>query len=251
MTQHPGKTIPPLYITAAAPCPYLPGRLEKKVFTHLLGPEAVRLNDTLSHAGFRRSQTIAYRPACDHCAACVSVRIRVEDFEMRRSFRRILKANEELQSRVLAPRTTREQFSLLRGYLDARHGDGGMADMTMMDYAAMVEETTVDTTLVEYRMERTGPNEGQTLIAVALTDRLSDGLSMVYSFFDMERSRQSLGTYMILDHVRRAKAQGLPYVYLGYWVQGCKKMDYKIGFSPLEALGPNGWVLLVEEEDAD
>ncbi len=241
MTQHPGKTLPPLYITAAAPCPYLPDRLEKKVFTHLLGPDAVRLNDTLSTAGFRRSQTIAYRPACDHCNACVSVRIRVDAFTPGKTFRRVLNANADLTPEILPPRTTREQFSLLRRYLDERHGDGGMADMTMMDYAAMVEETTVDTRLVEYRMPSASPQHRGKLMAVALTDRLGDGLSMVYSFFNAEETRRSLGSFMILDHVRMARAENLPFVYLGYWVKGCQKMDYKIRFTPLEALTPGGW----------
>ncbi len=244
MTQHPGKTLPPLYITAAAPCPYLPDRMEKKVFTHLLGPDAVSLNDTLSSAGFRRSQTIAYRPACDHCNACVSVRIKAQEFEPGRTFRRILKTNEDLEREVLPPMTTREQFSLLRRYLDGRHGDGGMADMTIMDYAAMVEETTVDTLLVTYRRQSASPQHKGGLVGVALTDRLQDGLSMVYSFFDVEEARRSLGTFMILDHVRMACEQNLNYVYLGYWVMGCKKMEYKVKFTPLEALTPDGWATL-------
>ncbi len=241
MTQHPGKTLPPLYMTNAAPCPYLPGKVEKKVFTHLLGDSASMLNDMLSHAGFRRSQNIAYRPACDACMACVSVRIVANAFDFRRSFKRIAKTNADLTRDLNAPAATKEQFALLRGYLDARHGDGGMADMTIVDYTAMVEETTVDTHLVEYRLGPDAGDEEGRLVAVALTDQLHDGLSMVYSFYDPDLERRSLGTYMVLDHVRRCLQIGLPYVYLGYWVEGCRKMDYKVRFSPLQALGTDGW----------
>jgi arginyl-tRNA--protein-N-Asp/Glu arginylyltransferase len=123
----------------------------------------------------------------------------------------------------------------LRTYLDSRHPGGGMSDMGLFDYVAMVEETPVETHIVEYR------KDDGTLVACALTDRLRDGLSMVYSFFHPGEDMRSLGTYMILDHVRTAQAAGLPYVYLGYWVRGSDKMDYKIRFSPLEALTQNGW----------
>lgn len=202
------------------------------------------LNDMLSQAGFRRSQTIAYRPACDSCSACVSVRIVTKNFVPKRSFQRLIKANADLQVETVSATATREQFSLLRDYLDARHLDGGMAEMTIADYAAMVQETTVDTHLVEYRLPPETPAQRSRLVGVALTDHLFDGLSMVYSFYDPALNPRSLGSYMVLDHVRRCQRSGLPYVYLGYWVDGCRKMDYKARFKPLEALGPDGWQLL-------
>lgn len=246
MTKQPGHQLPQLYVTAPSPCPYIPGRTEKKVFTHLFGESAVLLNDILSHAGFRRSQNIAYRPSCDGCKACVSVRIRAPKLRVRRSFKRIIRRNDDLTATLHPPAATQEQFSLLRDYLDARHLDGGMADMTLIDYTAMVEETTVDSHLVEYRIAPDGTSEspGQDagrLVGVALTDHLYDGLSMVYSFYDPALLDRSLGTYMILDHVRRCQRAGLPYVYLGYWVDGCSKMSYKTRFQPLEALGDSGW----------
>ena len=140
---------------------------------------------------------------------------------------------------------TSEQYSIFRAYLDARHRDGGMADMTVLDYAMMVEDSHVETRMVEYR--RRGPDSringrgAGALLAVALTDVLSDGLSMVYSFFDPDEARRSLGTFMILDHIARARRMGLPYVYLGYWVRGSRKMDYKGRFLPQERLMPQGW----------
>jgi len=247
VTQHFGTRFPQFYITTPQPCPYIAGQYEKKIFTHLLGENAVSLNNVLTQAGFRRSQNIAYRPACDSCQACVSVRIRVDEFKPGRSFRRILTANGDLISAPVPARASQEQFSLLRSYLDTRHQDGGMASMTALDFSAMIEDTTVSTTLIEYRTPATEENVLTPLVGVSLTDMLEDGLSMVYSFFDTEASERSLGTFMVLDHIARAKALGLPYVYLGYWVADCRKMSYKMRFQPLEALGPDGWSLLQED----
>jgi len=245
MTQHPVDA-PQFYLTAPAPCPYLPGRQERKVFTHLIGQRAPQLNDVLTQGGFRRSQNIAYRPACDGCRACISVRIVVDEFEWTKGFKRVERRNADLVGSTLSHTPTAEQYSLFRRYLDSRHGDGGMADMSVLDYAMMVEDTHVTTRLVEYR--RRGPASRINgrgvgdVLGVSLTDVLADGLSMVYSFYDPEEDARSLGTFMILDHVRRAKAMGLTYVYLGYWVEGSRKMDYKRRFQPLEYLTPPGWV---------
>jgi arginine-tRNA-protein transferase len=211
------------------------------VFTHLLSENAISLNNTLSQAGFRRSQNIAYRPACDGCSACVSVRILVDEFQPGRSFRRILTRNDDLQGQTKAARATQEQFALLRTYLDHRHPEGGMADMTPLDYVSMVEDTTVLSSLIEYRQPEQPNGTPGELIATALTDQLQDGLSMVYSFFSPMDESRSLGTYMVLDHIARARELRLPYVYLGYWVADCRKMAYKMRFRPLEKLGLDGW----------
>ena len=244
MTQH-SRDTPQFYLTAPSPCPYLLGREERKVFTHLVGERAPELNDLLTHGGFRRSQSIAYRPACETCRACVSVRVVVEDFRPTRSMRRVMDRNSDLVAEMRVPVPTSEQYSVFRGYLDSRHRDGGMADMTVLDYAMMVEDSHVETRIVEFR--RRGPDSRITgrgngpLLGVALTDVLSDGLSMVYSFFDPDVGGRSLGTFIILDHIARARRLGLPYVYLGYWVKGSKKMDYKGRFLPQERLTGDGW----------
>lgn len=244
MTKH-QLDAPQFYLTAPSPCPYLPGHEERKVFTHLVGDRAPALNDALTQGGFRRSQNIAYRPACEGCRACVSVRVVAGEFALKRSWARIRKANSDIIGNEVAPSPTSEQYSLFRRYLDARHPDGGMADMSVLDYAMMVEDTHVATTMIEYRFR--GPDtaingRGQgPLIATALTDVLGDGLSMVYSFFDPSYADRSLGTFMILEHIMRARKLGLPYVYLGYWVSGSTKMDYKAKFQPQERLGPRGW----------
>jgi leucyl-tRNA---protein transferase len=246
VTQH-SRNTPQFYLTAPSPCPYLPGQEERKVFTHLVGERAAELNDLLTHGGFRRSQSIAYRPACETCRACVSVRVVAADFRPTRSMRRILERNGDLVGDMRAAVPTSEQYSVFRSYLDARHRDGGMADMSVLDYALMVEDSHVETRMVEYRRRGPGPDSaitgrgGGQLLAVALTDLLSDGLSMVYSFFESEEAPRSLGTYMILDHIARAKELGLSYVYLGYWVQGSRKMDYKARFLPQQRLTPDGW----------
>jgi leucyl-tRNA---protein transferase len=245
VTQH-SRDTPQFYLTAPSPCPYLPGREERKVFTHLVGERAPELNDLLTHGGFRRSQSIAYRPACETCRACVSVRVVVEEFRPTRSMRRVAERNDDLVSEMRVPVPTSEQYSVFRGYLDSRHRDGGMADMTVLDYAMMVEDSHVETRIVEFR--KRGPDSRITgrgngpLLGVALTDVLSDGLSMVYSFFDPDAGARSLGTFIILDHIARARRLGLPYVYLGYWVKGSKKMDYKGRFLPQERLTGDGWM---------
>lgn len=229
------------YITAPAPCPYLKGRRERKIFSYLGGDAASSTNALLTRRGFRRSQNIVYLPACESCNACVPVRVVVDDFDLSRSRKRVVTRNADLVRKSKAPRATGEQFSVLRGYLDARHEDGGMADMTVLDYASMVEETTVDTLILEYRAQDDDADHDR-LVGAALTDRLTDGLSMVYSFFDPDEETRSLGKYMILDHISLARELGLPYVYLGYWVDGSPKMDYKTEFQPLEKLTASGWV---------
>ena len=242
MTQH-SRDTPQFYLTAPSPCPYLAGKEERKVFTHLVGDRAPGLNDLLTHGGFRRSQSIAYRPACETCRACVSVRVIVDDFVPTRSMRRVEQRNADIVGEMRSAAPSSEQYSIFRAYLDSRHRDGGMADMTVLDYAMMVEDSHVETRMVEYRLKnsslavRNGP-----LIGVALTDVLSDGLSMVYSFFEPDEEARSLGTLMILDHIARAKEMKLPYVYLGYWVRGSRKMDYKSRYLPQERLMSQGWM---------
>jgi len=178
------------------------------------------------------------------------VRVVVDAFRATRSMRRVLDLNADLAGEMRVPVPTSEQYSVFRGYLDSRHRDGGMADMTVLDYAMMVEDSHVETRIIEYR--RRGPDTQVTgrgagpLLGVALTDVLGDGLSMVYSFFDPDVSGRSLGTFMILDHIARARRLGLSYVYLGYWVKGSKKMDYKGRFLPQERLMPEGWLRVRE-----
>lgn len=227
---------PQFYVTAPQPCPYLEGRMERKLFTSLQGDGAEQLNDALSHQGFRRSQNVLYRPSCTDCAACLSARIDVSKFAASRTQRRILKRNTHIMRRATSPWATEDQYALFRTYLDARHADGGMADMDVFEFAAMIEETPIRSRVIEYSSP-----EHDGLVGVCLTDVLEDGLSMVYSFYTPDMPKASLGTWMILDHIDIAINAGLPYVYLGYWVPGSPKMGYKAGFSGLEVYTQGSW----------
>ncbi|MGB3028120.1 arginyltransferase [Paradevosia shaoguanensis] len=238
MTDHtPDNT--QLFLTAAMPCPYLPGRQERKLFTHLTGRRAASLHQLLSDNGFRRSQNLIYRPACEGCSACQSVRIVARHFKPNARFRRVLKNNTDIVARVCEPRATTEQFVLFKSYLNARHAGGGMTQMNFIDYEYMVEDTPVQSVLVEYRLNSV---PGNPLVAVALTDVMPDGLSMVYSFYDPDMANRGFGNLLILDHISQVCKQGLDYVYLGYWVKDSPKMAYKAAFRPLEVQkGPLGW----------
>lgn len=240
---------PRFFVTSPSPCPYLPDRQERKVFTELTGPHAIELNDALGRIGFRRSQGVAYRPSCASCSACVSVRVVTPEFAPNATQRKLMKRHADIQVTACKAWATDEQFQLLRRYLGARHPGGGMAGMDEDDYADMVEHSPVNSLVVEYREPSVDGVPGR-LIGACLTDRQADGLSMIYSFFaaDDDVARPGLGNFIIIDHILRARDAGLPYVYLGYWVKGSQRMAYKTRYRPIEVLGPAGWRLL---EDAD
>lgn len=223
------------YRSAPRACAYLSGRVEQLIFAELDDSSAREAYDALTHAGFRRSHNIIYRPACANCAACIPVRIVAHDFVPDRGMRRIHRRNADLAERVTLATGSVEQYRLFRRYQDARHGGGDMADMTLSQYRAMVEESAVDSFVAEYR------DHENVLRGAMLGDRIGDGVSAVYSFFDPVDERRSLGTYMILRLVAHAVARNLPYVYLGYWVEESRKMAYKTRFRPIEGLGPKGW----------
>lgn len=223
--------------------------MERKLFTALQGEYSSKLNDALSKQGFRRSQNVLYRPSCADCTSCYSARIRVAGFTPTKSQRRVLKRNSALNRNAMSPWATEEQFDLFRRYLEHRHADGGMADMDIFEFAAMVEETPIKSRVIEYTSPKEARGEKPDLAAVCLTDVFDDGLSMVYSFFEPELTKNSLGTYLILDHIEIARAAGLPYVYLGYWVPGSPKMAYKAGFSGLEIYQAGDWNPLDDPAD--
>ena len=245
--RHTLPLVPQFYVTAPQPCPYLDGRVERKLFTALHGDHARILNDTLSKQGFRRSQNVLYRPSCADCAACYSARIDISKFTPSRSQARILRRNRSLERETSSPWATEEQYAVFRSYLDSRHLGGGMADMDIFEFAAMIEETPVRSRVIEYH-EPTRKGR-KALKAACLTDVLDDGLSMVYSFFDPEISARSPGTFMILDHVAIARDAGLPYVYLGYWVPGSRKMGYKAGFAGVEIYRGGDWIPIDQARD--
>lgn len=237
-------------MTSPSPCPYLPGKQERKIFTELTGQHAGELNDALGRIGFRRSQSVAYRPSCAGCTACVSVRVVSEQFEPNSTQRKLIRRHADLEITACKPWATEEQFALLQRYLAKRHPGGGMAAMDESDYADMVEQSPVSSYVIEYREPSVNGERGK-LVGACITDQQADGLSMIYSFFDAdEESRPGLGNYIIMEHIMRSRAAGLPYVYLGYWVKGSERMAYKVRYRPIEVLGPNGWSLLTDEDQA-
>ena len=237
---------PRFFVTAPAPCPYVPGRTERKVFAELKGADAGEMNEALGRIGFRRSQTVVYRPSCDFCQACISVRVITQKFAPSASQKKLLKRHADLEVNACQPWSTDEQWQLLGRYLAARHPVGGMAAMDGHDYADMVEQSPVDTVVVEYREPSVDGRPGR-LVGCCLTDKQSDGLSMIYSFFETrDIGRSGLGNFIILDHITRAARAGMAYVYLGYWIEGCDSMAYKRRFKPVEALIGGVWKQLAE-----
>lgn len=223
------------FSTPPAPCPYLDNRMERKIVTLLAGEDPDHLHNALSLAGFRRSQDLAYRPACEGCNACIPIRVNTRGFEASRSQRRIWSKNRTLKAVEKPALASPEHFELFRKYLNSRHADGGMADMNYSDYQAMVEDSPVKSVLVEFR------HEDGTLFAVCLTDQMDDGLSLVYSFYDPEEEKRSPGSFIILWHILQARYLAMPYVYLGYWIAESPKMAYKKRFQPVEILTKEGW----------
>ncbi|MCC3860585.1 arginyltransferase [Pseudemcibacter aquimaris] len=251
---------PKFYVTAPSPCPYLEGRTERKIFTELVGPplaydkdaimmhagpddtreSAEALHQSLALVGFRRSQDIAYRPACQTCHECKSVRIPIVLFNPSKSQKRVQNKNKDLIISIRPNIATEEQYSLLKKYITSRHSDGGMSEISFEEYKDMVESSPISTMIVEYRLP-----DGH-LVGAALTDVLEDSLSMVYSFFDIseEYNKRSLGVCIVLNHIYLAESRGLDYIYLGYLVKNSKKMGYKENFKPLEILISEGWQLV-------
>lgn len=227
------------FSTELAPCPYLDNQLERRLVVQLGAEAGDDDQNRLVLAGFRRSQTYAYRPTCPGCSACVPIRVPASQFVFTRSWRRTLRHNADLEAEEKPPKATEEQFELFSRYLAARHSSGGMAAMGWNEYRSMVEDCPASSRVVEWR------REDKSLIGVSITDQVQSGLSGVYKFFDPDEAKRSLGTLIILWHVQRALELGLPFVYLGYWIAASPKMEYKARFKPLEQLTANGWVPLV------
>lgn len=230
------------YTTTALPCPYLPARMERKILADLAVPDADALHSRLSARGFRRSHTLAYAPLCEGCSACIPIRLPVAAFTPNRTQKRVWSRNTDLSATLLPPVATGEQYELFRQYLNTRHAGGEMANMSPRDYRIMVEETTVETQIIEFR---TPDNK---LVAVSLTDTLSDGLSAVYSFYDPQQTTRSLGVYVVLFLLRQTLLLGQSYLYLGYWIPGSPKMAYKSRFRPAEILRQDVWRVLEPDQ---
>jgi arginine-tRNA-protein transferase len=233
------------YLSGPLPCPYLPDRVERKLFTRLTGEEGMdaEINATLTRAGFRRSHDIVYRPACPGCNACVPVRVPVKSFKPSRSLKRIAAINRDLAVEIAGTNVTNEQYELFMAYQTARHPDSDMAHMARGEFVNMLHEGEADTHIYQLRKIKTGELAGG-----MITDHVNDGLSAVYSFFKPDEPRRSLGAQLILSLIGEAQRRTLSYVYLGYWIAESRKMAYKARFRPQQALGPQGWEWVEEEK---
>ena len=228
------------YATAPYPCSYLPGRLAR---SQVATPSYLIDSSTYSHlvaAGFRRSGAFTYRPYCDNCHACTPVRVVAEAFEPNRSQRRCTKANSGLTTRVMELKYSHEHYALYRRYQSQRHAGGGMDHDSREQYSHFLLQSNVRTRLVEFR------DHGH-LRMVAIMDELGDGISSVYTFFEPDQPRLSLGSYSILWQIAEARRRRLPFVYLGYWIEESRKMRYKTDFQPIEGLVRGCWVRLARE----
>jgi arginyl-tRNA--protein-N-Asp/Glu arginylyltransferase len=239
MTQQSSRLPRFFFRTSPQPCPYLPGRVERNIFAELGSPEGTTVYGVLVRHGFRRSHRIVYRPDCPGCNACTPVRVVVAEFTPSLSQRRVIRRNGTIAITERPPVATPEQYRLFRRYVEARHGDGEMSAMDYDDFRGMIEDTPVESMIVEFRTP-TGALQGTCLV-----DRLEDGMSAVYSFFDPTLASASVGTFMVLWLIDRVRGEGQHYAYLGYWIESSRKMAYKARFRPLEALGTNGWARLV------
>lgn len=222
------------YVTTPYPCGYLEGRLAQSLIAaphHLIDS---RVYSELIQLGFRRSGKFAYRPHCENCAACVPVRLPVAAFHPNRSQRRAWKHHANLTVAVLDLQFSEEHFALYHAYQKTRHAGGGMDADGAEQYRNFLAQSNVDTVLVEFR-------ENGVLRMVSVVDRVADGLSAVYTFYDCSNPSASYGTYSVLWLTDWCRRLGLPYLYLGYWIAESRKMAYKKSFEPLQALQDGEW----------
>jgi arginine-tRNA-protein transferase len=225
------------YLTPSHPCSYLPAQRARTLFLDPREPVDDALYGLLTRAGFRRSGSHLYRPRCEDCNACVSVRVPVDRFAPSRRYTRVLARNGDLDLTVERPAYSREIFDLYARYIRERHADGDMHPATAAQFRSFLLSSWTHTRFLTFRHQTR-------LVAIAVTDTLVDGLSAIYTFFDPDLAPRSLGVYAILSQIAECKRRGLPYLYLGYWIRDCAKMSYKIQYRPVELLMHNRWVLM-------
>ena len=221
------------YVSDSNECVYQPGQQERKLFTFIKGDENQKFYNHLIASGFRRSQNILYHQVCAGCNKCVPIRIKIKNFNPSKNQKRILNKSRIFQ-RNIVEKVTYEQFYLFKEYLDFKHPDSEMNEMIFADYYSMIRNSGIDTKIVEYRYDNI-------LVSCCITDFLEKALSMVYSFYSPHSKKYSMGKYMILDHIKFSKNLEKEYIYLGYWIDGCKEMEYKKGFNSSEILNNGDW----------
>ena len=222
------------YISDSNKCAYKPDQEERKLFTFIKGSKNQDFYNLLISKGFRRSQNILYNQVCENCNKCIPIRIKVNNFQETKNQKRIINKGKLFERKVVE-KATYEQFYLFKEYLDFKHPDSEMNDMIFADYYSMVKNTGIDTKIIEYRLDNI-------LVSSCITDFLDNALSMVYSFYSPYANKYSLGKYMILDHIKFGKKYDKEIIYLGYWINGCKEMEYKKNFNSSEILINGEWI---------
>jgi len=230
----------PLYLTSEHDCGYFKNRKA----TSLVPDPALQMSNELYSRliaiGYRRSGDFTYRPHCKNCAACRPCRIPVKDFVPNRSQRRCLQHNQDLETHLVPAQFTDEYFALYCKYINARHAEGNMVNPTPDDFSSFLYSSWSQTFFIEVRQQ-------QRLLAVAVTDPVADGLSAVYSFFDPDEHARGLGNFCILSQIRETTARHLDYLYMGYWIRDCRKMQYKTNYRPMQLFDDQDWRVLGEE----
>ncbi len=227
--------VPTLYLSAPHACPYLEDQISTTLLVDPHFTVTTSLYSTLIKQGFRRSGSLFYRPHCERCSACVSVRIPTSAFQPSRSQQRVWKRNRDLKVQITSPDFHKEHFDLYQRYQSTRHTGGNMDDPDPEKYNEFMVESGVDSFFIEMRLQ-------EQLAAVAVCDRVADGISAIYTFFDPAVSQRSLGTFAIMWQIEHAKTLKLPWVYLGYWIRNCNKMSYKDNFRPLQGFKNGRWL---------
>lgn len=223
------------FSTTAHPCSYLPGEQAITLFADPKSQMSRSMYTELSDLGFRRSGNYVYRPHCEGCQACVPVRIPVDRFQPNRQQSRIWKRNQDVTVATCGPAFREEHYALYAEYINSRHSDGDMYPPSVEQYSSFLTADWGETFFCEFRLE------GR-LIGVAVCDKLDNGLSAVYTFYDPKEARRSLGAFAILWQIEETRRLGLPSLYLGYWIKNCQKMNYKIAYRPIELLINNEWL---------
>ncbi|MBT5064355.1 MAG: arginyltransferase [Gammaproteobacteria bacterium] len=226
-----------LFTTQSHACSYLPGEEARTLFIDPEYEVSTEFHTHLSEIGFRRSGAHMYRPHCSNCQHCVASRVIVERFTLNKRFRRILRRNEDLKVEVVDSIATDEYYVMYEKYINERHSDGDMYPASREQFESFLVQACESTLF--YRI-----SSGERLVAVMITDLLSNGLSAVYTFYNINEQKRSLGNYAILWQIEEARRRNLPYVYLGYWIRDCDKMNYKLEYRPIELLLNQRWTKL-------
>lgn len=229
------------YATPEHRCSYLENQQAKTIFVDPKAELDLHGYSQLSELGFRRSGNHIYRPHCDNCSACISARVLTTEFQPSKSQKRVTNLNKDLQVSSHQPSFSQENYALYERYINSRHQDGDMYPASQEQFETFLVESNQNTRFIEFR-------HNNKLLAISVVDYLEQGISAIYTFFDPKHQHRSLGKYAVLYLIERARCEGLPYLYLGYWIRDCQKMSYKIDYLPIQLLIDGEWLVLEKKD---